>query len=70
MIQPRSARARYQAEITRKPVWSLPCFPKKPRHLKNKGPGHAKSYFDRPGSGLLTEAMILARRNGNPKGAY
>lgn len=46
------------------------CFPKKPRHLKNKGPGNAKLYSNRPGSGLLTREEIDRRRGGNPKGAY
>jgi hypothetical protein len=46
------------------------CFPAKPKHLKHKGPGTAKSYFDRPGSGLLTAAEITRRRGGNPKGSY
>jgi len=36
----------------------------------HNGPGTAKSYFDRPGSGLLTKEEITRRRGGNPKGAY
>lgn len=46
------------------------CFPKRARHLKHKGPGNAKSYFNRPGSGLLTREEIERRRGVNPKGAY
>lgn len=45
-------------------------FPGKPRHLKHDGPGTAKSYFDRPGSGLLTREEIERGRGGNPKGSY
>lgn len=37
---------------------------------KHKGPGTAKSYHDRSGSGLLTRDEIVRRRGGNPKGAY
>lgn len=63
-----------------------PRSERKPKHLKNKGPGTAKFYskerhlvrrngkvhlgIARPGSGLLTEAEITRRRGGNPKGAY
>lgn len=38
--------------------------------VQRSGPGNAKSYFDRPGSGLLTRKEIESRRGGNPKGAY
>lgn len=38
--------------------------------VKHSGPGAAKSYFNRPGSGLLTKEEIARRRGGNPKGAY
>ncbi len=52
MIQPDSKYA------IRKPRG---CFPAKPRHLRHKGPGTAKSYFNRPGSGLLTREEISRR---------
>ncbi|PKN07915.1 MAG: hypothetical protein CVU73_10980 [Deltaproteobacteria bacterium HGW-Deltaproteobacteria-8] len=37
---------------------------------KHNGPGTAKSYHNRPGSGLLTREEIDRRRGGNPKGGY
>jgi len=37
---------------------------------KNTGHGTAKSYHNRPGSGLLTREEIDRRRGGNPKGGY
>jgi hypothetical protein len=66
MIQPSAFHA-IRFKDTPKPRG---CFPAKPRHLKHKGPGTAKSYSDRPGSGLLTRDEITRRRGGNPKGAY
>lgn len=45
-------------------------FSVRPTKERHSGPGNAKSYFDRPGSGLLTSAEIERRRGGNPKGAY
>jgi len=36
----------------------------------NNGPGVAKSYLARRGSGLLMQHEIEFLRNGNPKGSY
>ena len=69
MIQPDSSYAARHKPFVAHP-WIGPCFPKSPRHLKHKGSGNAKSYLDRPGSGLLTREEIERRRCGNPKGAY
>ena len=68
MIQPGSYRTTRHKEF--KETLRRPCLPEKPRHLKNTGPGTAKSYFDHPGSGLLTRDEITRRRGGNPKGGY
>lgn len=60
MIQPTShSSTRHKPYVA--PWWSGPCFPAKPRHLKHKGPGTAKSYFDRPGSGLLNREQTARR---------
>ena len=48
----------------------LPLRKGSKRHRGHTVPGTAKSYFDRPGSGLLTREEIDRRRRGNPKGAY
>lgn len=69
MIQPASRHSAHRP-LYKPPWWSGTCFPAKPRHLKHKGPGNAKSYLGRPGSGLLTAAEIERKRGGNPKGAY
>lgn len=37
---------------------------------RNSGPGTSKSYFNRPGSGLLSRQEIDRRRGGNPRGSY
>ena len=37
---------------------------------KNSGPGTSRSYFNRPGSGLLSWQEIDRRRGGNKRGSY
>jgi len=41
-----------------------------PTRTRHNGPGTAKSYLERPGSGLLTREEIKRRRGGNSKGSY
>lgn len=66
MIQPDSIYAARHKPFVAFP-WGGHCFPAKPRHLKHKGPGNAKSYLDRPGSGLLTRKEIERKRR-QPEG--
>jgi len=68
MIQPESSRAMKFKKF--KESRFRPCFPKRPSHLRHTGSGTAKSYFERPSSGLLTREEIARRRGGNPKGSY